>query len=163
MKLGREIKRAGFLRAFEFLRERGVSRAIPATVFAAYLVGGLGLFAFVHDLGLRKQARNAMMIVNALEEADLENAIILGDSPVRLIFAHPDSRDTGTWVYWLPPPDPYFRDDVIFADTRTDLTALRKQFPDRALYGMSYHLDERPVRIQRLDWDGRPADSSDPW
>jgi hypothetical protein len=154
---------AGVVRASEFLRERGVSRAIPATVFAAYLVGGLGLLAFVHDLGLQKQAENAMMIVDAVEEADLENAIVLGGSPIRLIFAHPDSRETGSWVYWLPPPDPYFRDEVIFADPETDLAALREQFPDRDLYGMSYHMNDQPVRIQPLDWDGRPVAAADPW
>ena len=153
----------GVLRTFDFLRERGMPRSTPATVLAAYLVGGLGLLGFVHDLGLRKQAENARMIARAVEEADLENAIVLGDSPVRLIFAHPDSRETGTWVYWLPPPDPYFRDDVIFADPRTDLAALRARFPDRDLYGMSYHMDDPPVRIAPLDWNGQPIAAADPW
>jgi len=153
---------AGVLRGFELLRGRGISRRVPATLLAAYLAGGLGLFAVVHDLGLRRQARNSRMILGAVEEAGLENAIVLGASPVRLIFAHPDSRDTGSWVYWLPPPDPYFRDDVIFADPRTDLAALRERFPDRRLYGMSYHMDDPPVRIQALEWDGSPSAAADP-
>ncbi len=141
---------AGLLRLISGLRDYGVPTSIPTTAIVAYVLGGLSLFSVIHAFGLRNQATNSALIYEAVAAADLHNALVIGDKPVALIHSHPDLRLTGSWVHWFPPPDPYLRDDVIFAYADADLDVLRRRLPGRSLYRMTYHLDGSPVRISEI-------------
>ena len=147
---------AGVIGLLHRLRELRINKAIPATILLAYGVVALGLFTYVHSLGLRRQARNAAMIHDVIAASGITNALVIADRPTRLILGHPDSRETGTWVHWLPPPDPYLEDEVIFVAERTDLEQLHQQFPNRDLFRLNYNFAEPPALLVALAWDGSP-------
>lgn len=145
---------AGVIGVLHRLRRLGVSSAISSTILLVYSVIALGSFTYVHSLGLRRQARNAAMIHDVIVESGITNALVIADRPTRLILGHYESRETGTWVHWLPPPDPYLEDPVIFVARGTDLKALHDQFRNRDLYSLLYNFDDPPVRLVQLGWDG---------
>ena len=141
----------GLLRFVAGLREYRVPHRLPVTAIAAYILGGIALFSVIHGYGLRMQAKNTHAIYDAVEAAEIRNAIVIGEPPRFLIHSHPDFRQTGSWVHWFPPPDPYFRDDVLFAYADGDVEALQHRFPKRRFYRMTYHHEGAAVRIAELD------------
>lgn len=142
---------AGALRAWQALEQWRLPRLLPASAALVYVVGGLGIFSVVHSFGLRTQAENSAAIYDTVAHEGIHNAVVIGDRPIVLIRLHPIFRDTGSWVHWFPAPDPYFRDDVIYAHSNVDLQALRARFPERSFYRMTYHQDDPPVRLTPLE------------
>ncbi len=143
---------AGVLIFVTTLRRYRIPQQLPVMAVGAYILGGLALFSIVHSYGLRIQAANSQVIYEAVRTADLRNAVVVGERPQVLIHSHPVFRQTGSWVHWFPPPDPYFRDEIIYAYAdAADLDAIRRRFPDRQFYRMTYHHDGSPVRIAALE------------
>jgi hypothetical protein len=142
---------AGTLGAAKGLRRNGFGLRPPATAAAAYVLGVLTLLTLVHGLGLRAQATNWYRFFEVVELAEVENAVVIAPWPGNLLHRHPDFKDTGSWVHWLPPPDPYLRDDVLYAaEEKTDLEALRKAFPGRRFYWIRYSPEGEPIQLVRL-------------
>lgn len=143
---------AGTLAAAESLRRGGFGVRLPATVFATYVGVVLTLLTLVHGLGLRAQATNWVRFFQVVERAEVHNAIVIAPWPGNFMHRHPEFKSTGSWVHWLPPPDPYLRDDVLYvAEEKTELGPLLAAFPGRRLYRMSYPPEGDPIRIQRLN------------
>ena len=141
----------GALLAWRILGERRAPRLLPAVAALGYMMAGLGIFTIVHGFGLRTQASNAAIIYDTVANEDLHHAVVVAGQPHVLVNTHSLMRDTGSWVRRLPVPDPYLRDDILFADGDSDIEALRASFPDRSFYRMTYHDDDPPVRIEPLD------------
>jgi hypothetical protein len=143
----------GVLTVFAFLKRYAVPTAMPRRLVGSYILGGLALFTAVHCVGLLMQAMNSARIYEPVTRARLANAVVVGDPPKNLIHTHPGMRETGSWVHWFPPPDPYFRDDVIFAYAKTDddLLRLKHAFPGRQFYRMTYHQDTQRVVLTSLE------------
>jgi hypothetical protein len=55
----------------------------------------------------------------------------------------------GSWVVQYPHPDPFLRDDVVYAHPGADVAALRARLPDRSIYRFSLDADANP-RLDRL-------------
>ena len=60
-------------------------------------------------------------------------------------------QPAGSWVLDYPHPDPFFRDDVIFAKLTADRAALRARFPDRKLYTLTYSVDDPTIVVMPAD------------
>jgi hypothetical protein len=53
-------------------------------------------------------------------------------------------------VLFYPHPDPFLRDDVIFAKPNARLPALRERFPGRRLYAMHYNTSDDPITLVEI-------------
>ena len=144
----------GWRRAASWLEQNVAALRIPAravgtvaSLVAAYAVG-LVLWSFTHSATLLDQALVQRIHLDAVE--DLENAIVIADRPYKLWFARPEIGGISSWVAELPHPDPYLQRDVLFAYPEADLDAIRRAFPDRELYRMSYSAEGDPVRLKLL-------------
>ncbi|MDA8020499.1 MAG: hypothetical protein MPN21_23925 [Thermoanaerobaculia bacterium] len=142
----------GWRRLARWLDDHGgalhLTPATLASFIAAYIVG-LVLWSFTHNATLLDQALVQRYHLDAV--ADLENAVVIADRPYKLWFARPEIGGVSSWVAELPHPDPYLRDEVLFAYPEADLEALRRAFPDRRLYRMTYAREGDPVRVVPLD------------
>lgn len=144
----------GWRRAASWLDQNAAALRIPtgargtlASLVAAYAVG-LVLWSFTHNATLLDQALVQRVHLDAVE--DLENAIVIADRPYKLWFARPEIGGVSSWVAELPHPDPYLRGEVIFAYPEADIDAIRRAFPDRTLYRMTYSQDGDPVQVKLL-------------
>lgn len=123
-------------------------RHAAATLAAAYLLS-LGVWHAVHAGTLVDQALVQRAHLDAV--ADLDAAVVVADRPHRLWFLRPEIGAVSSWVAELPHPDPFLRDPVLFAYPEADLDLLRRRFPDRRLYRMTYAAEGPPVRVEPLD------------
>ena len=141
----------GWRRASEWFDEHReplkMSAGTLASLVAAYAVG-LVFWSFTHTATLLDQALVQRYHLDAVE--DLENAIVIADRPYKLWFARPEIGGVSSWVAELPHPDPYLRDEVIFAYPEADIEVIRKAFPERTLYRMTYSAEGDPVRVRPL-------------
>lgn len=119
-----------------------------ATLLAAYVLG-LVLWSGMHTGSLFDQALVQRYHLDAVE--DLDHAIVIADRPYKLWFARPEIGAISSWVAELPHPDPYLRDDVLFAYPEADVQKLRQAFPDRKLYRMTYSSEGDAVRVIPLE------------
>jgi 4-amino-4-deoxy-L-arabinose transferase-like glycosyltransferase len=142
---------SGARRAWRALGRWRALDPLPATAGLVYVVAGLGIFTIVHGFGLRTHASNSALIYGTVAMEDIHDAVIVAEQPLALFEAHSILQDTGSWVRWLPPPDPYLRDDVLYANAEADLDAVRARFPERTFYRMTYHEDAPPVRIALVE------------
>lgn len=126
---------------------RWLSPASAATLTAAYLLG-IVLWSGIQSATLLDQSLVQRLHLDAV--ADLEDAVVVADRPYRLWFARPEVGAVASWVADLPHPDPYLRSDVLFAYPEADLDALRRAFPERRLYRMTYSAEGEPVRVVPL-------------
>ncbi len=147
---------AGTLRGMAWLAARDVPRAPAANLFGAYLALGCGLFDVTHLASLRAQALPQLVPPRVLAEAGVHNAIVLAPEYFRLVRHHPTFAPRGSWVMMYPHPDPFFRDDVIFASNKADPAALRARFPDRALWRMTYAPDPPILRVAPIQAPASP-------
>jgi len=141
---------AGVLRVARWLRDHDAPLRVPASLATGWLAA-LGVMTVIHSFGLLGQASNNAMFFRAIENAGIENAIVLGQRPNVFLRSHPVFKETGSWVHWFPPPDPYFRDSVLYARPNADVEQLRQRFPDRSLYRLHYAREGNPILIEALD------------
>ena len=66
----------------------------------------------------------------------------------------------GSWQIQHPNPDPYYRDDILWADWHADPAALHARFPDRALYTLEVYPDGPDLR--KLDPRALPPPNTSP-
>lgn len=140
----------GFTSMYDLVERLRWGTAAAAALFVAYAAGALGLFTLTHAISLRRQAENQSLPFAAIRDAGIHRAVIVAPPPMMLYWNRPDLERWGSWVRLFPPPDPFLRDDIIFVRPDTDVEALRRRFPDRALYRMSYELGADPVQLVRL-------------
>lgn len=136
----------GVRRATDWLRTKSVSVVRSAWVLAATVALGYGTFNAYHCDTLLAQAEDQMLPFTTVAEHRIHHAVVLADSMAPLYTRH----RTGSWVLQYPHPDPYFRDDVIWATPGADLAALRVHFPDRAFYRLEITADPEMLRLVRL-------------
>jgi hypothetical protein len=141
----------GFASLSDLVDRLRLSTAVAAVLFVAYAGGALGLFTLTHATALRRQAENQHLPFAAIRKANIHRAVIIAPAPMNLYWTRPGLERCGSWVRMFPPPDPFLRDDIIFVKPNTDIEALRRQFPDRALYRMSYPFGAEPVQLVRLE------------
>jgi hypothetical protein len=127
----------GIVRLADLLTAHALPVATPALLLCAYLVFGMSLFQLTHAASLRAQADNQAAPFDAVRAAGLHKAVVVGDAPGLLYETRKELSSTRSWVLAFPHPDPFFRDDVIYAYP-TDVPALRLRFPDRAFFRMRY-------------------------
>jgi hypothetical protein len=128
-------------------RGQAIGPALSAALVVAYLLA-LVSWSLVHSATLLDQALVQRIPLDAV--ADLDHAIVIADRPYKLWFARPELGAISSWVADLPHPDPYLRDRVLFAYPEADVDALRRAFPDRRLYRMTYSSEGEPVRVSPL-------------
>lgn len=138
---------AGIVRGFAWLETRGLPQLPAALGVATYLVVVCGLFCAVNFASLHASAAAQLEPEEVVARQDIHHAIVL--APAYGVWAH-DEVPQGSWVLQYPQPDPFLRDDVIFATATADRAALRKLFPDRRLYEMSYEVREPTIRVVPL-------------
>ncbi len=136
----------GLERLFAGLRARGIPGAAPAWVLLGTVLLGYGAFDAIHGRTLRSQAEAQQYPQDELARRDIHHAVVLADTLATLYQRHP----TGSWVQQFPHPDPYLRDDVIFARADADLRALRARFPDRRFYRLRISRTGPAVSIDPL-------------
>lgn len=137
---------AGILRGFAWLSSR---RGEAATVVAAYLAIGCGAFGLANCNSLHTAAARQQMIYDALDEVGIHHAIVMAPDYGRFPVAVNDPAIT--WMLQYPHPDPFLRDDVIFAKTTADVAALHAAFPDRKLYAMTYASRSPTIRFAPVE------------
>jgi 4-amino-4-deoxy-L-arabinose transferase-like glycosyltransferase len=120
----------GLDRLFAGLRARGIPGAPAAWVLLGTVLLGYGAFDALHGRTLHAQAEAQQYPLDELARRDIHHAVVVADTLALLYQRHP----TGSWVQQFPHPDPYLRDDIIFARAGADLPALRARFPDRRFY-----------------------------
>jgi hypothetical protein len=140
---------AGILRGMSWLAARDVPRA-PAAILAGAYLAACVLFDATHLASLHAQAAPQILPARVLAEHGVHHAIVLAPEYFRLVRGHPTFAPHGSWVMMYPHPDPFFRDDVIFASAHADPTALRARFPDRSLWRMTYAQDPPILRLAPL-------------
>ncbi len=124
----------GARRVLVRLGELGIARAAPAFALVTTIALGYGVFDTYHARTLRAQAEAQRQPYDAIEQQGIHHAVILVGALGEFYL-----RDrTGSWVLQFPHPDPYFRDDIVYARRTADVAALRERFPDRAIYRMLY-------------------------
>jgi hypothetical protein len=128
---------AGLLRGFAWLGARGLSQLPAGVLVAGYLVMACGLFDLTNLASLHETTAAQRLPEERLEALAVHHAIVL--APPYGVWALA-RVPAGTWILEYPHPDPFWRDDVIFARPDADRRALHARFPDRALYEMSYSL-----------------------
>lgn len=137
---------AGLLRGFAFLSSR---RGEAGVVVAAYLALGCGAFGLTNCASLHASASRQQMIYDALDELNIHHAIVM--TPSYAAFPAAVRDPAFTWMLQYPHPDPFFRDDVIFAHNDADIAALRRAFPDRKLYAMTYAPRSPTIRVAPVE------------
>jgi hypothetical protein len=137
----------GYSLVVEDLRKLAATTFRPAPYLITYAVAGYGTFIFSQGLWLHEQADCQSIEANAVAEAHLHDAIVLAPPPQFLTFLR--KNRAGSWVVWVPHPDPYFRDDVIYARHNADVFKLREAFPTRAIYEMFPDKDGRLTIVSR--------------
>lgn len=149
---------AGLLRGFEWLAAHHLARAPAGVLLAGYLVLGCGLFNVTNLASFHDQARIQRLPFDALASLPVHRALVLAPPPAVLVNTNPLLAPVGSWVFQYPPPDPFFRDDVIFARHTADVTALRARFPDRTIYRMTYTpAAESPIQIEPIAGPAMPG------
>ena len=138
----------GLQRAVELLQRLKIDLATPVVLLVFYL-GSLGAWTWVHAGSLVDQAIIHRTPLDAV--AHLKNAIVIADRPSQLWFSRPELKDVSSWLADLPHPDPFLRDNVLFAYPEADVELLRRDFPDRELYRLTYHSEGELVRVRPLD------------
>lgn len=149
------IAAIGLARVFERLAQLELALGTPALLLAFYLVGGLGLFTLTHARSLRYQAENQRLPFAALEDAGVHNAVVLAQRPFVLYWNRADLARWGSWVLHFPLPHPFLRDDVIFVRSDSNLSELRRRFPDRRFYRLVYEQSGKPVIVLPVEPDRR--------
>ncbi len=122
-------------------------KATSGTLIVAYLLG-LVIWTGVHTGSLIDQAVIHQTPLRAV--AGLKQAIVIADRPSDLWFSRPEIQDVSSWLADLPHPDPALENDVLFAYPEADLELLRRDFPDRRFYRMTYHSEGELVRVRPL-------------
>lgn len=144
---------AGLVRGFAWLASRGLPSTLPAMLLAGYLVIGCGLFGISNLASLRRQATTQAFPEQVLDSLDVHHAIVIADPYFALVQVNRTFAPWGSWVIQYPHPDPFFRDDVIFAhDTgkADEVDQLHATFPDRAIYQMTYASGRSPIHVSLL-------------
>ncbi len=136
----------GVQRAFAWLRQKGVEGARSAAIVAATIVLAYGAFDIFHARALESQAAVQAFPFEELARRDIHHAVVLAD-PIAKLYVH---HQTGSWVLQFPHPDPYLRDDIVFANADADVGALRARFPTRTLYRLSISTEPPGLDISRL-------------
>jgi hypothetical protein len=122
----------GFLEVVARLRRWGVGAAQPGVLLVSYAAVAYGAFGLTQALALHQEAKGERFAFDVVDEANIHQAIVLAPSPAWLAWLRKDRA--GSWVVQFPHPDPYFRDDVIYAKANADIKLLHDRFPDRGLF-----------------------------
>lgn len=138
----------GLRRLVQLLDRFQISLETPTALLGAYLLS-LVIWTGVHTGSLVDQAVIHRLPLDAT--AHLENAIVISDRPSDLWFSRPELEDVSSWLADLPHPDPFLRNEVIFAYPEADVELLRRDFPDRKLYRMTFHGEGEAVRLRPLE------------
>lgn len=141
---------AGLLRAFDWLGEKGVPRAVPAVVLAGYLVIALGAFNLGNLASLRSQATSQAAPQQTLEDNDVHHAIVIARQYLILLQVDKGFAPWGSWVLEYPHPSPDMSDDIIWAKWTADPKALKAAYPDRAIYRLHYSEKPPTLRLEQL-------------
>ena len=122
-------------------------KSTPIALMTAYLLS-LATWTGVHTGSLIDQAVIHRTPLAAV--ADLKQAIVIADRPPALWFSRQKIQDVSSWLADLPHPDPGLQNEVLFAYPEADIELLRRDFPDRRLYRMTYHPEGELVRVRPL-------------
>jgi hypothetical protein len=137
----------GLLRCVELAARLEVPPARLA-VFGVFAALWLVLFTSGHGRFLVAQAAINQAPLEATSE--LPPSIVIADYYETLWRMRPDFA-AGSFVRKFPPVDPLLRDRVLFAYAAlADVEALRREFPDRRLYRMTYNAQGPPFRLTPL-------------
>ncbi len=140
---------AGVLRGFAWLGARGRPQLPAGILVAGYLALGCGIFGLQNCASLHDSAERQTVPDELLAFLNIHHAIVIADQYAH--WAISDRNRTGTWVLEYPHPDPFFRDDILFAKPTADRAALRAHFPDRKLYTMTYSSREPTIMVLPAD------------
>jgi hypothetical protein len=132
----------GFLRLHEWLGAHGLGQDGAKALLVGYAVFGCGAFAATYAASLYKQTQSQRYIPDLVEAAGVHRAVVLAPGPLRVWARRGDP--TGTWVVQHPHPDPFLRDDVVYAYPDADVAALRAKLPDRSIYRFTFDADGHP-------------------
>lgn len=141
---------AGLLRGFAWLSARGLRSAPAGVLVAGYLILACGVFNLSNLASLRLQASSQGVPMATLAALDVHHAVVMAPPYIVLLQVDRTFAPWGSWVLEYPHPDPFLRDDVVFAKSTADPAALRARFPDRTLYRMSYVREQPPIRVEQL-------------
>jgi len=135
---------AGILRGFAWLAARGLSQRSAAILVGGYLVIACGLFDVSNLASLHDTTAAQGVPEERITALNIHHAIVLAPPYSAWAF---QNEPTGTWILAYPHPDPFYRDDLIFAAINADRAMLRKLFPDRPLFEVTYARHEPTIIV----------------
>jgi Dolichyl-phosphate-mannose-protein mannosyltransferase len=141
----------GILRLKEIWHPQTANDSTAGLLAACYLILGLSFFTPVHWRSLRVHAHTEQLPFAAAARQGIHDAVVLAPSPLALRGVRPDLAPLGGWVHDFPPPDPFLRDDVLWARPNSDVEKLRRQFPNRKLFRMLIRPGVEPLVLAPLD------------
>jgi hypothetical protein len=152
----------GILAAARWANRHG-GRAVASVLVAGYLASmallQLPNLASLHDEALANHTPHELLAANGVH-----HAIVIAMPPISLFRGNPSYTQTSSWALHYPIPDPWFRDDVIFAEGAgpkqqgADPVALHALFPDRTIWFLRY--GRKLPAFSLSEWD--PAAPASP-
>jgi hypothetical protein len=141
---------------------RRLAELIDSSDFGLMVASYSGLAMLVLTLlqgaNLRFQAFERVVIFEAVDQTVEPPALVIGDPPMALRSLRQDFNLFGAWVHHHPPPDPFFRDPVIYA-RRERVPELLAKFPDRNVYRLVYKREgTEPVEVIPVRRASTPVD-----
>lgn len=149
----------GVERLASLAKRHGVQASLPRWMLASYCVGAMGIFMLGYADDLRRQAEYQSMPLRFLESIGVHNAVVVAPAPFVIDEIY-EGRTSGSWVLQLPHPDPFFRDDVIFARSDADLDSLSHRFPERDLFRLVYHTEGPLMELLFIDGPSQKTSGS---
>ncbi|HEY4177032.1 MAG TPA: hypothetical protein VGM90_09385 [Kofleriaceae bacterium] len=123
--------------------QRHGGRAVVSVCLAGYLASmallQLPNLASLHDEASANHTPHEVLAAN-----DVHHAIVIAMPPIALFRGNTSYTQTASWALHYPIPDPWFRDDVLFAEgpgphqQGADPVALHARFPDRTIWFLRY-------------------------
>lgn len=143
---------SGIVRVVDWAREHRIDTSALAVSAAGYGIALWGLLATIVP-SLQGQSEFVAFHRDLLASSNVHNAIVIARDP-RVVDATLHSPN-GSWQLRHPNPDPYYRDDVLWAKWNADPRTLHARHPERELYTLEIFADG--PELKRLDTANLPG------
>lgn len=120
-------------------------RPLPASIAAALVAVALVAYVPVRFGAVTRIVDDVEKPFRALDEAEIENAVIFASEPFVPFCSHPPTRG---WVFARPNNDPWLENDVLWVNhlsLEKDNLLMRRRFPDRRGYVMGWTRECRVI------------------
>lgn len=149
----------GIERFRSWLAEHRLNVAGALSALAVAILVGSLVFNSIHLLGMRAQAaiqEDIYTHIEAAAPAD-QKSIVLAPHFGNIWRTFPKYADTGSWVFvWRRPRPDYSERVMILQDHPESIDAIRRAFPDRALFRL-VRIREEPYLVLQPIADGTPS------